>query len=205
MSDTIYKKLERAFYIREDVVQISRELLGKFIVSEAGGAKTVAMITETEAYCGATDKACHAYFKRNTNRTKVMFEQGGQAYVYRCYGIHHLFNVVTNVKGSADAVLIRAVEPTEGQDTMMQRRKIAKITPALTAGPGRLTKAMAINTATHYGSDLQGPVLWIEDRGVVVSKDDIIATTRIGIDYAGEDALLPWRFYIKDSKWVSKK
>ncbi len=186
------------------MVQISKDLLGKYLVSFADGLYTAGMITETEAYSGQNDKACHAHLNRRTERTEIMYHQGGLAYVYLCYGLHSLFNIVTNQSGNADAVLIRAIEPTEGIETMMQRRGQSKLSPKLTAGPGVMSKAMGINTS-YYGTNLQGDTLWVEDRGILVPEEEIIACPRIGVDYAGEDALLPWRFYIKGNPYVSKK
>ncbi|MCU0445206.1 MAG: DNA-3-methyladenine glycosylase [Microscillaceae bacterium] len=196
-------KLSSSFYTREDVVQISQELLGKYLFTQIDGEICAGMIVETEAYCGASDRACHAFGSRRTARTEVMFAQGGVAYVYLCYGIHHLFNVVTNQKDQADAVLIRAIEPKIGEDTMLKRRNFAHKKYSLTAGPGAMSGAMGIQTA-HYGTDLQGDKIWIEDRDVVIQESQIIASPRVGVAYAGEDALLPWRFRIQDNPWCSK-
>ncbi|NIK73636.1 DNA-3-methyladenine glycosylase [Thermonema lapsum] len=189
--------LDRDFYERVDVVEIARELIGKVIVSEIEGCRTAVVITEAEAYCGATDRACHAFGNRRTPRTEVMFGAGGHAYVYLCYGIHRLFNVVTNQKEKADAVLIRAGLPLEGVEHMLRRRKHQRLTPRLIAGPGTLTQALGINLH-HNAHDLTaGRLLWLEDRGIVPPSRALEATPRIGIDYAGEDALLPWRFVWK--------
>jgi DNA-3-methyladenine glycosylase len=130
-----FPKIPLEFYQGVDVVAIARELLGKVLVTNIDGAITSGMIVETEAYHGLKDKACHAYNGRRTARTEVMYQSGGLAYVYLCYGIHSLFNIVTNVKDRADAVLIRAIEPLEGLEVMMERRKQAKLQPTLTAGP----------------------------------------------------------------------
>jgi DNA-3-methyladenine glycosylase len=157
---------------------------------------------ETEAYSGNSDKACHANDQKMTKRNRVMFESGGLAYVYLCYGIHHLFNVVTNIKGNADAVLVRAVEPVEGIETMMKRRHMDKVERRLTAGPGVLSSALGIDM-NLYGSSLQSNEIWIEE-GKNVGECMIQTTTRIGVEYAEEDALKPWRFYVKENKWVSK-
>jgi DNA-3-methyladenine glycosylase len=195
--------LPESFYRREDVVQVAKDLLGKVIVTRFDGEVTVGMITETEAYAGATDKASHAYGNRRTNRTEVMYANGGVAYVYLCYGIHHLFNVVTNVEDVPHAVLIRAVEPLEGIDIMLERRGKDKLTPALTAGPGAMSMALGIYTH-HTGMELNSELLTIEDRGIKVAKKNIVAATRVGVAYAMDDALRPYRFYIKDNKYVSK-
>lgn len=197
-------KLSTDFYLREDVVRIARELLGKVICTRISGEGfTAGMITETEAYCGRNDKACHANDGTRTERTEIMYHSGGVAYVYLCYGIHHLFNVVTNKAGKADAVLIRAVEPLDGLDTMLKRRRFDRKKPALTAGPGRLSQALGITTGS-YGADLAGDTIWIEDRGLPVQDSNIASSPRIGVAYAGDHALRPWRFTIDGNKWVSK-
>lgn len=195
-------KLPLSFYHQPDVVEVSRQLVGKLLCTKIGDSPlTTGMIVETEAYCGRNDKACHANNGR-TERTEIMFHNGGVAYIYLCYGIHHLFNVVTNREGLADAVLIRAVEPVDGTGAMLQRRKAEHVDPTLTAGPGRLTQALGISTEL-YGTDLTGNTIWIEDRNIDIETNQVTAAPRIGVDYAGEHANRPWRFYINDSKWVS--
>ena len=198
-------KLPQSFYLREDVVQISKDLLGKYLVTNFDQKITVGKIVETEAYRAPDDKACHAHLNRFTERTKVMFEPGGTAYIYLCYGIHHLFNIVTAPKGMAHAVLIRGVEPVENVNVMLQRRGFEKIKYNLTAGPGTLTKALGISKKQN-GIDLlaeESPI-WIEDRGEVILEKNIIASPRVGIDYAEECALWDWRFRVKDSRWTSR-
>lgn len=195
--------LPESFYARKDVVKIARELLGKVLVTEFGGEHTAGVIVETEAYAGVTDKASHAYGGRRTNRTEVMYMHGGAAYVYLCYGIHHLFNVVTHVQDTPHAVLIRAIEPLEGIDIMLQRRGKHKLQPSLTAGPGAMSMALGIHTR-HSAISLQGPELFIEDRGIKVSPKNIVAATRVGVAYAMDDALRPYRFYINGNPYVSK-
>lgn len=185
--------LTKSFYTRSDVVEVAQDLLGKILITQINGIITGGIISETEAYSGRNDKACHAHLGKFTKRTEVMYEEGGCSYIYLCYGIHHLFNVVTNVKGLADAVLIRAIKPVEGIDTMLKRRNKLKLDKTLTGGPGTLTQALAI-TKKLYGTiltDVNGAIR-IEDHGHVVKK--VQKTPRIGIDYAEEDALLPWRF-----------
>lgn len=194
--------LPPSFYEHKDVLKIARELLGKIIV-RFDGVVTTAMITETEAYAGAGDKASHAYGNRRTNRTEVMYAHGGVAYVYLCYGIHHLFNVVTNVADVPHAILVRAAEPLEGIDAMLYRRNKQSVTPALTSGPGAMSMALGIHTR-HTGLSLQGPEITIEDRDIKVHPTDIIATPRIGVAYALEDAFLPYRFFLQGNKFVSK-
>ncbi len=197
-------KLPDEFYRRGDVVRIARELTGKVLCTRLDGVLTSGIITEVEAYCGRNDRASHANDGLRTARTETMYRSGGVAYVYLCYGIHHLFNVVTNVEGQADAVLIRAIEPLDGQQTMLTRRNKATVSPALTAGPGRLTQALGITTQQHNGASLSGGTLWIEDRGIVIPDDSIAASPRIGVDYAGAHAKREWRFFVDGSRWVSK-
>jgi DNA-3-methyladenine glycosylase len=158
------------------------------------------MIVETEAY-SFKEKGCHAH-NGMTKRNEVMFDDGGVAYVYLCYGVHEMFNVVTNVKGKADAILIRALEPVKGVE-LMQERMQTETTRRITSGPGKLTKALGIDRSLN-GKDLNGSEIWIEDQKHKVSFRDIVCVKRIGIDYAGEDALLPWRFFLKNNVWVSK-
>lgn len=195
--------LKPGFYRGHDVVGTARSLLGKVLVSEVDGAHTAGVIVETEAYAGPEDRACHAYLRRNTKRTAPMFLEGGVAYVYLIYGIYHLFNIVTHEAGEPYAVLVRGVEPLEGIDIMLRRRNMSLVTPGLTAGPGILTIAMGI-TKNLTGHSLQGPELWIEDRGIPVPETDIVAGTRVGVAYAGRDAYLPYRFSIRGNRYVSK-
>ncbi|MGN6568487.1 MAG: DNA-3-methyladenine glycosylase [Flavipsychrobacter sp.] len=195
--------LPESFYNRKDVVKIAQELLGKVLVTEFDGIHTAGMITETEAYAGAIDKASHAFGNRRTGRTEVMFGHGGVAYVYLCYGIHHLFNVVTNEKETPHAILIRAIEPLEGIEHMLERRRKAVVQPSLTAGPGAMSMALGIYSR-HTRLSLQGPEIFIEDRGIKISKKDIVTATRVGVAYAQDDAYLPYRFYIKGNVYISK-
>ncbi len=198
-------RLNLSFYQREDVVKISKELLGKVLVSHFDNVKTAGIIVETEAYRGPDDKASHAYNNRYTNRTKVMYEAGGLAYVYLCYGIHHLFNVVTAKKGMAHAVLIRAIEPLEEIDAMLYRRNFDNLKPQLTAGPGVMSIALGI-TIANSGMDLTHPNsnIWIEDRKIVVKPKNIIESPRVGVAYAEECAGWNWRFRIAGNKFTSK-
>ena len=186
-------KLKEEFYWRDDVVEIGRKLLGKVLSTQIDGVLTQIVITETEAYAGVTDKASHAYGGKRTRRTEPMFVQGGIAYVYLCYGIHHLFNVVTNVEGTPHAVLVRAGKPLEGLDQMLARRQKSAIDDSLLGGPGSLAKAMGITTKLT-GASLLGDQVWIEDQGVNVDNAEITAGPRVGVDYAAEDAVLPYRF-----------
>lgn len=197
-------KLTRDFYERTNVVQVAQELLGKILVTRIDGQYTAGRITELEAYSGTNDKACHANNGLRTKRTEAMYWQGGTAYVYLIYGMHHLFNVVTNREDVADAVLIRALEPLEGIDIMLERRGLAKPDKKLSSGPGTLSAALGIHTKKHYGLDLLGDTVWIDD-APLLRRNQIVVSTRIGVDYAEEDALKPWRFYEHNSRWVSKK
>jgi DNA-3-methyladenine glycosylase len=198
------KKLDSAFYNRKDVTKIARELLGKILVSRFDGLLTAGRIVETEAYAGIVDKASHAYGGRRTERTEVLYRPGGSAYIYLCYGIHHLFNVVTNLEDVPHAVLIRAVEPMEGIDVMLQRTGKKKLDNSLTRGPGNVSKALGLYRH-HTGSSLSSDEIFIGDDGYKVSKKDISHTKRIGVDYAAEDAELPYRFVVKGNPYVSGK
>jgi DNA-3-methyladenine glycosylase len=197
-------KLDASFYNRNNVLQIAEDLLGKIIVTNFDSKLTAARIVETEAYNGIADKASHAYNGRRTARTEIMFGEGGTAYVYLCYGIHHLFNVVTNEKNIPHAVLIRAAEPLYGIDTMLERTGKLHADNTLTKGPGNISKALGIHTA-HTGLDLSGTKLYIADDGFDAYKNAVAVSLRIGVDYAKEDTLLPYRFYIKGNKYVSGK
>lgn len=196
-------KLNESFYTRTDVVQVAKGLLGKVLVTNINDVLTSGMIVETEAYAGVADKASHAFGGRRTKRTETMYAHGGTAYIYLCYGIHHLFNVVTNVADVPHAVLIRGIEPLEGIEDMLQRRRKSSVQPSLTAGPGALSEALGIKTV-HDHKSLLGDTIYIEDRGIIVHEEDIIKGTRVGVAYAKEDALLPYRFSIKGSRYVSK-
>lgn len=187
------------FYLREDVVLIARELLGKFLVTEFDGKLTSGIITETEAYAGVTDKASHAYGGRRTARTEIMYRVGGTAYIYLCYGVHSLFNVVTNKVGIPHAVLVRGIKPTEGLEIMQERRGKTNINPVFANGPGKVCKALGIHFS-DTGRVLVKPEkggengIWIEDRGVIIDPKNVTSGPRVGVDYAGKDALLPYRF-----------
>lgn len=171
---------------------MARELLGKLLVTDFGG-RCEARIVETEAYAGIDDRASHAFGGRLTGRTRVMYEAGGVAYVYLCYGIHHLFNVVTNVSGMPHAVLVRAAEPLQGMSLMSSRTGKPTDDRRICSGPGRLSQAMGICT-DHSGASLTGRSLHILDDGFELDEGSVLATPRIGVDYAGEDARLPYRF-----------
>lgn len=193
------KKLTNSFFNRTDVVAISRDLIGKMLVTGFDGTLTSGRIVETEAYNGILDKASHAYGGKRTKRTEPMFGDGGIAYVYLCYGIHHLFNVVTNLQGIPHAVLVRAIEPVAGIETMLQRMKKSTLDTSVGRGPGNVSKALGISTV-HTGQPLNSDISIWQDEFVV---GEIVAGQRIGVGYAAEDALLPYRFYLRGNPFVS--
>lgn len=195
--------LPLSFYRTNDTVDIAKKLLGKYIFTKFDGILTGGMIVETESYLGIEDKGSHAFNGRFTSRTEPLYESGGIAYVYLCYGMHYMFNVVTNTKKVPHAVLIRAIEPTTGIELMLKRRGMKKISPSLTAGPGALCKALNI-TKEQNKQSLKSSTLWIEDRKIYFSENEIMKSQRVGISYAKEWALFPFRFRIKGNKWTSK-
>jgi DNA-3-methyladenine glycosylase len=198
------KKLGLDFYRREDVLQISKELLGKLLVTKWNGVTTSGRIVEVEAYAGSIDRASHAHGGKRTARNEIMYADGGVSYVYLCYGIHHLFNVVTNTKDTPHAILVRALEPIKGIPVMLERTGKEKLDNTLTRGPGNVSKALGIHT-THTGYSLRSNELFIADDGFAYNKKEIHASPRIGVDYAGPHALWPYRFYIKGNSFVSGK
>jgi len=192
------------YYLQPDVVALSRSFLGKYLITNIDGYLCGGKIVETEAYSHINDKACHSHLQRKTTRTEVMFRRGGVAYVYIVYGFHHMFNMITNEEGKADAVLVRAIEPTLGHEYMMERRNLDQINNRLTGGPGMLSQALAIDRELYGVPLTTGELVWLEDHGEDIPDERVVASPRVGIDYAGEDAQLPWRFRIKDSPWTSK-
>ena len=198
------RKLARAFYTRNDTLLVARELLGKLlVVPAADGARVSGVVVETEAYRGPEDRASHAYGNRRTARTETMFARGGVAYVYFVYGMHHQFNVVTGPEGTPHAVLVRALEPVEGVGLMSERRGLTD-PRALTSGPGKLCRALAVDR-THNGEDLRGPRVWLEDLGRTYRRSEVAAGPRVGIDYAQDYVSKPWRFWVKGNPFVSRK
>jgi DNA-3-methyladenine glycosylase len=183
------------FYTRSDVVQIARDLLGKVLVVENDGLRCSGIISETEAYAGVTDKASHAYGGRRTARTEIMYNKGGVAYVYLCYGIHNLFNVVTNVENVPHAVLIRAIKPLENAGLMIQRAAEKRM-KGDGIGPGKMSAMLGVGRE-HNGLSLMSENLHIADYGIELKNSDIETGERIGVDYAKEDAKLLYRFWIK--------
>ncbi len=183
-------KLPLSFFQNPDVIAVAKALLGKKLFTRIDGHLTGGTIIETESYAGETDRASHTYGGRRTPRTEILYGMGGVSYVYLCYGIHHLLNTVTGPIDSPSGVMIRAITPIHGIETMLLRRKKKKLDKTLTSGPGALTAALGI-TLKHYGLPLNGDTLWIEEGP---APEKIFAAPRIGVDYAGEDALLPYRF-----------
>lgn len=196
-------KLPLSYYSNQDVLFLAKDLLGKVLFTEINGNITAGIIVETEAYFGIQDKASHAYGGRRTDRTETLYSHGGISYVYLCYGIHHLFNVVTSVENDPHAVLIRAIEPLIGKEIMESRRNMPASKAAISSGPGSAAKALGIDR-TFNQKDLSGAEIWIENQNIQYSSDEIESGPRVGVAYAGEDALLPWRFWVKGNKYVSK-
>jgi DNA-3-methyladenine glycosylase len=193
-------KVRHSFYTRTDTVQVARDMLGMVLVHNSGDGVTAGRIVETEAYCGGEDRGCHAYGMKRTPRTEVMFSYGGVAYVYLCYGIHHMFNVVTHSEGEPHAILVRALEPTEGLDLMRKRRKTDKLT-ALCSGPGKLGMAMGFHT-TQSGTSLLGNRIWLEGEPGQVSGN-IAEGPRVGMNFDGFYRTVPWNFRLAGSKFIS--
>jgi len=189
-------KIPPSFYLKDDVVKIASELLGKYLFTNFNGMLTGGIITETEAYAGITDKASHAYDDKRTKRTEIMYYKGGTAYVYLCYGIHSLFNIVTNAENIPHAVLIRGIFPALGEEIILKRVNKKKLSKEVTNGPGKVSKALGIHFS-HSGLSLSGDKIWLEDKGIKIAKNEIKITKRIGIDYAGDDVKLPYRFILK--------
>ncbi len=198
------KKVPLSFYDRKDVIQIAKELLGKILVTSFDGVVTSGRIVETEAYVGIVDKASHSFGGRRTARNEHMYAAAGTAYVYICYGMHQMMNIVTNEKEIPDAVLIRALEPLEGIDTMLKRTGKSFLDYTLTRGPGNVGKALGI-FKHHSGSFLLDNKIYLLDDSYPISNEAIGISKRIGVEGAGKDSLLPYRFYVKGNKYVSGK
>jgi DNA-3-methyladenine glycosylase len=197
----IGRGVELGFFQESDVLFIARSLIGMYFKTFIGSVETCVRITEVEAYAGVNDRGSHVYGGKRTPRTEVFYKHGGVAYVYLCYGIHNMFNVITGPQNDPKAILIRAGEPISGVEKMLERRGMERPEKRLTTGPGSLAKAMGIQ-ANHNGLPLNGEVFGIYHSEEIVPME-IHATPRIGIDYAGEDALLPYRFIDANSKWIS--
>jgi DNA-3-methyladenine glycosylase len=188
--------LKASYFQNPDVVFLAKDLIGKTLCTRINNKLTCGIITETEAYAGVIDKASHAYAGKRTNRTETMYSRGGVSYVYLCYGIHRLFNIVTNAKDIPHAILIRAIYPTKGIDEMVKRRG-TKFSENLCVGPGKVSQALGIDLV-HNNLPLSGKEIWLQDDGIKIKESAIKTGPRIGIDYAGEDAKLPYRFWTTD-------
>ena len=196
------KKLPIHFYKGTDVILIAKELIGKVIVTHFNGHITSGRIVETEAYIGITDRASHSFGGKRTARNEHMYADAGTSYVYICYGMHHLFNVVTNTKNIPDAVLIRAVEPLTGLDIMLKRTGKPRLDSSLTKGPGNAAKALGISKG-NSGINLLKNEIYIGDDGFTIDQSLIGISRRIGIESTGDAASKPYRFYIKGNCFVS--
>jgi DNA-3-methyladenine glycosylase len=198
---------DKSFFQREDVVAISRNLIGMILYSKMNGVVTGGRIVETEAYGGVTDRASHAYGDRRTGRTETMYRAGGVCYIYLCYGIHHLFNIVTGPEGRPDAVLIRALEPVAGIESMLKRRGLDRVQRRVAGGPGLVTQSLGLTTDQDGLSLIHSKKIWLEMDGAQKTDQErnnsIIASRRVGVDYAGEDAERLWRFRLKGNKFTS--
>jgi DNA-3-methyladenine glycosylase len=195
--------LRLEFYQRPDVLLIARELLGKHVCTLLNGELTTGRIVETEAYRHEGDPSITLHLQRKAKQAQALYRGGGHAYLYTVYRVHTLFNITTHDAAHPDAVLIRAIEPLVGIDVMLRRRGLAAPARNLTAGPGVLSQALGLTPALN-GELLTGPRIWLEDAGEVIAPDNVLASSRVGLEYAGEEAVaLPWRFRLKDSKWTS--
>ena len=195
--------LKKSFYQR-DTITVAKDLLGKLLVREINGEEIVCRIVETEAYDGPFDKASHAYKHRRTTRTEPMFHQGGISYVYLIYGMYHCFNIVTGEEGYPAAILIRAVEPIYGLETLKKNRPIKSTKRKdLTNGPGKLCQALQINKRLNGIDITKGELLWVlkEEQESTIR---IESSPRVNIDYAEEYRDKRWRFYISDNEYVSR-
>jgi DNA-3-methyladenine glycosylase len=189
--------VDNEYFMRDDVVFLARDLLGKFLVTNTEGRLTAGIITETEAYNGIVDRASHAFGGRRTQRTEIMYKEGGHAYVYLCYGIHHLFNIVTSLKNDPRAILIRAIKPVYGIETILKRRNAFKLSDNLCVGPGKVAQALGIQTSLSGNELSKKNKIWVSDKGYKFPAAKIKKGSRIGVDYAGEDAKLPYRFWVE--------
>ena len=194
-------KLPKEFYRGSDTIAIAKKLLGKLLVTNFEGQYTSGIVTETEAYCGAEDRGSHAHNGRCTKRTAIMYESGGVSYVYLCYGIHCLFNVVTHIKNEPHAILIRAIQPVDGIEIMLERTGKNKFTPQLASGPGLVAQCLGIQLQ-HNGIDLTSDKICIEEYKTNSFK--IIESARVGMNFDGLYKTIPWRFRIAGSKYTSK-
>jgi DNA-3-methyladenine glycosylase len=196
------KKVPLTFYDRDDVVQIAKELLGKIVLTNISGELTSGRIVETEAYVAITDKASHSFAGRRTAKNDHMYEVAGTTYVYICYGMHQMLNIVTNKKDIPDAILIRAIEPLQGIDVILKRTGKETLNNTITKGPGNVGKALGI-FKQHSGVLLNREITIYTDKHSLINDSDIGISKRIGVESSGADGRLPYRFYIKGNKYVS--
>jgi DNA-3-methyladenine glycosylase len=195
--------LPLAFFQRSDVLLTARELLGKHVCTLLDGELTTGRIVETEAYRHEGDPSITLHLQRKARQAQALYQPGGHAYLYTVYRVHTLFNITAHDADHPDAILIRAIEPLEGVEVMLRRRGLAKVARNLSAGPGVLSQALGLTPALN-GEPLTGPRIWLEDAGEVIQGENILASSRVGLEYAGNEAVsLPWRFRVKDSKWTS--
>ena len=196
-------KLPAVFFQRPDVLTIARELLGKHLYTHIDGVTTAGRIVETEAYRHEGDHSLTLHLQRKRQQAQGLYVPGGHAYIYTVYSRHALFNIACHDAGHPDTVLIRAIEPLVGVEEMMRRRGLEKPGRNLTAGPGVLSQALGVTPALS-GELVTGPEIWFEDHGETIAADNVVASARVGLAYAGEEAAgLPWRFRVRDSKWTS--
>lgn len=188
-------KVDLSFFRKNNAIDVAQKLLGLYVFTMKDGQLTGGIISEVEAYNGLNDRASHAYGGRRTKRNEMMYHAGGVVYMYLCYGMHAMFNLVTNEADFPDAVLIRGIIPTHGEELMLQRTGKPRMNPEMGIGPGKVSKILGLTVADN-GLSLNSNTIWLEDRGLQIPKDKIHTTPRIGVDYAGEDALLPYRFYV---------
>lgn len=198
------QKLKLNFYDRKNVVSIAEDLLGKILVTQIDGLRTSGRIVETEAYAGINDRASHAFGGKRTARSEHLYGPPGTLYMYICYGMHHLVNVITNKKDIPHGVLIRALEPLEGVEWMLKRTGKTKLDFTLTRGPGNLARAMGLSKS-QSGGNFFSEEIFIEDDGTRYKKNQILVTHRIGVESAREDAELPYRFIVKGNPYVSAR
>ncbi|OAQ38223.1 3-methyladenine DNA glycosylase [Pedobacter psychrophilus] len=196
-------KLIQSFYDSDDTLKMAKDLIGHFLYTNLDGNITGGMIVETEAYMGVTDSSCHTFNNRKTNRNATMYCQGGVIYMYVCYGIHDMLNIVTGSEGDSQVILIRAIEPLTGIEIMKERRGDVPL-KRLTKGPGSLAKALGLKRI-HDGISLTEDKVWIEDQGFKVEPENIIETARIGLGCPEPYFSIPWRFFLKGNVFVSGK
>lgn len=197
------QKLSASFFQRPDVLRIARDLLGKHLCTNVGGILTAGRVVETEAYRHEGDHSLTLHLQRKRQQAQGLHVPGGHAYIYTVYNRQALFNIATHDAEHPDAVLIRAIKPTIGLEAMLHRRGLAAPKRALTAGPGVMSQALGITPALT-GLPVTGDVLWFEDHGEEVEATEVVASARVGLEYAGPEASgLPWRFRLRDNPWTS--